>query len=253
MILQPGQPVKLISITGVDDAFKREAVHQYPDLEASLDNPDFLAVFIARVSSSNQGNPDHKKLLRYLISNRHWSPFEHVHITFEIASSRAIAAQILRHRSFTFQELSQRYAEVSDFYLSDCPRAQGKKNRQGSSEEKVSDQNWWVDLQKKVYQACEDGYREALDKGVCREQARFMLPLATMTRLYMTGPLRSWIHYLTLRVDAHSQEEHREIAVQIAANLEERFPTTFEALRHLGKTHPDYEVFCTGFAGEPVA
>lgn len=188
-------------------------------------------VYIARVSNpANQMNTETgEKLLRYLIKNQHFSPFEHVSCTFEIKTSRAIAAQILRHRSFTFQEFSQRYATVTKMEPLEW-RNQGKTNRQvGDEPANISSELLGkIDaLQDKAI----DIYNELITNGVAKECARMLLPLNSSTTLYMTGTLRSWIHYIELRSSQHTQKEHRDIAVEIGNQLEKVFPTVFIALK----------------------
>lgn len=195
--------------------------------------PEEFIVYIARVSNpANQLNTETgHKLIRYLIKNKHWSPFEHVNITFEIKTSRAIAAQILRHRSFTFQEFSQRYAQATDLEAIEW-RKQGKTNRQVGDEP--------VTLPRHLQYAVEECqrntkalYNQLIGEGIAKESARMILPLSTSTTIYMSGTLRSWIHYLELRCSEHTQKEHREIALNIKKGLEELFPETFKAINEL--------------------
>lgn len=198
------------------------------DLVSVTPNAEANILFCAR-ASSNQENTD-PGLLRYLIRNKHWSPFELAHMVVEIKTSRAIAQQILRHRSFSFQEFSQRYAEVEGNELYDAREA-GSSNRQSSLEPlNAGDQAWWYNKQKEVAEHCFAVYREALDLGIAKECARFVLPLSTTTKLYMSGSLRSWIHYLEQRCDEHTQLEHREIALRIRDIFYVQFPTVAEAL-----------------------
>lgn len=192
--------------------------------------PEEFVVYIARVSNpSNQLNVDTgEKLLKYLITHKHWSPYEHVSCSFEIQTSRAIAAQILRHRSFTFQEFSQRYAEVTELEHLEW-RMQGKTNRQvgdAPADLPIELQNIIADAQKHALVA----YGSLIESGVAKECARMVLPLNTSTTIYMTGTLRSWIHYLELRTSEHTQKEHRDIAVSIKDSLKLQFPLTFKAL-----------------------
>jgi len=188
-----------------------------------------MILYIARVSS-NQANSD-PGLLRYLIRNKHWSPFEMASMCIEINTSRAIAQQILRHRSFSFQEFSQRYATVSSAPLLHEARMRGATNRQSSlpaDNENVA--SWWTNAQREVFDLATRKYQEAVDAGIANEVARFILPLATPTKLYMAGTLRSWVHYLEQRTDEHTQAEHREIALSIADIFVDQFPTIAEAL-----------------------
>ena len=201
--------VRLISVT--------------PDAEATM-------AYIARVSSTNQENPEYAKLLKYCLDHQHWSVFEHAHMTLEISTSRMISAQILRHRSFTFSEFSQRYAEPMD-YVPVKARRQAEKNRQSSVDDLSEFHKTWFDfVQQKIWGDAEEAYNEALDRGIAKECARAILPMNTATRLYMTGSVRSWIHYLELRTQPDTQKEHREIAEDCNVIFVEQFPTVSEAL-----------------------
>lgn len=195
------------------------------------DGEDLIA-YMARVSApENQGNKDTgPKLVKYLIKHKHWSPLEMVNVCMEIETTRDIARQILRHRSFSFQEFSQRYAAVQGFELSEV-RLQDTKNRQNSIE--VGDSNlhhWWFQAQKRVRDDAELVYNMALAKGVAKEQARKLLPEGlTMSKMYMNGTLRSWLHYVDIRCDMATQKEHREVADKCKAELVKLFPNVMEA------------------------
>jgi thymidylate synthase (FAD) len=198
-------------------------------VEEKILSAEELIVYIARVSNpSNQLNSESSdKLLAYLVKNKHWSPFEMVDMTVEIITSRAIAQQILRHRSFSFQEFSQRYAEAVDIEPVQL-RAQAIKNRQ-SSTDKVNPELFFKGVTAEEYIAYHIGesqklYKALLEKGVAKECARMILPLTTQTRIYMKGSVRSWIHYLQIRCDEHTQLEHREIAQEIADIFRLNFP-----------------------------
>ena len=174
-----------------------------------------LVAYTARVSNpDNQDNAETAdKLLKYLIKHKHWSPFEMVNICLEIKTTRDIARQILRHRSFSFQEFSQRYAVAQDFTLREA-RMQDNKNRQNSIENADMDlQKTWERKQQGVIDEAKLAYQWALDKGIAKEQARAVLPEGnTMSTLYVNGTLRSWIHYIELRKDAGTLKEHRVVA-----------------------------------------
>ena len=174
-----------------------------------------LVAYTARVSNpDNQDNAETAdKLLKYLIKHKHWSPFEMVNICLEIKTTRDIARQILRHRSFSFQEFSQRYAVAQDFTLREA-RMQDHKNRQNSIDNADMDlQKTWERKQQGVIDEAKLAYQWALDKGIAKEQARAVLPEGnTMSTLYVNGTLRSWIHYIELRKDASTQKEHRVVA-----------------------------------------
>jgi len=186
----------------------------------------------ARVSNpANQGK-DGTKLIQYLIENKHWSPLEMASACFEIETTRDIARQILRHRSFSFQEFSQRYAEVSaiqDSFVFREARLQDVKNRQNSIENTDEELQNWFDYQvHSIQSAARQIYEEALKRGIAKEQARCVLPEGlTMSRMYMTGNIRSWKHYVDLRSGNGTQKEHQLIAQQILGQLSEHLPNLF--------------------------
>jgi thymidylate synthase (FAD) len=200
-----------------------------PLLDGLLDSED-LITYTARVSNpSNQTNlKTAPKLLKYLIDHKHWSPFEQVSATFEITTSRAIAAQILRHRSFTFQEFSQRYSKITNLESFNV-RKQSENNRQ-SSEEAVALPQEIVDNIRNYLIAGVEHYELLIKSGIAKECARMILPLCTQTTLYMTGSLRSWIHYVDLRSNSDTQLEHREIAIAIRDILSQEYPNVSQAL-----------------------
>jgi thymidylate synthase (FAD) len=186
-----------------------------------------LVAYAARVSNpTNQNNTaTAPKLLKYLMEHQHWSPFEMVSLTMEIKTTRDISRQILRHRSFSFQEFSQRYAEATEFEDREC-RLQDEKNRQNSIETDNQDiLEWWDTVQRNVIWAANNRYTEALKKGIAKEQARALLPEGlTGTTLYMAGTLRSWIHYCQLRSAHGTQKEHMQIAQECWKIISEHFP-----------------------------
>ena len=195
-----------------------------------------LIVYVARVSNpSNQLNSETSdKLIAYMVKNKHWSPFEMCDMTVEIVTSRGIAQQILRHRSFSFQEFSQRYAEVTDFEAVQL-RKSGTTNRQSSSEvfNPIIDGNIEASrLIENHLKESEDLYKSLLNAGVAKECARFVLPLTTQTKIYMKGSIRSWLTYLNVRLDTHTQIEHRQIAVKIANIITSEFPKISIALNN---------------------
>lgn len=199
------------------------------EIEGKKLSPEEIIVYIARVSNpDNQMNIETAdRLIRYLIKNKHWSPFEHVSLTFEIKTSRAIAAQILRHRSFVFQEFSQRYSSPTEMEPIQL-RKQAEKNRQSSTEE-INDEeiNKYLNEYLRLTQSF---YNDLIGKGVARECARMVLPLTTQTTIYMTGSVRSWIHYLEQRCDEHTQLEHRQIALEIRELIKPMFPNLSKAI-----------------------
>ena len=191
--------------------------------------------YVARVSNpQNQENPNVAGLLKYCIKHNHWSVFEQAHMSLEVETNRGIAAQILRHRSFTFQEFSQRYADTNliteRIPLPDL-RRQDTKNRQNSTDDlgdyvKLKFQSEIAEL----FEHSNNLYKRMLDAGVAKECARFVLPLATPTRIYMTGSVRSWIHYIDLRSAHGTQKEHMDIANACKQVFIEQFPICAEAL-----------------------
>lgn len=194
-----------------------------------------LVAYMARVSNpENQNNPESApKLIKYLAKNNHWSPFEMVNICMEIETTRDIARQILRHRSFSFQEFSQRYAEVpSDGFEYGEARMQDSKNRQNSLESDDNYlKNWWVAMQHRATADAEYIYQEALKKGIAKEVARKVLPEGlTKSRLYVNGTLRSWLHYVAIRCDSSTQKEHREVALLCKQEIAKAFPSIVEVL-----------------------
>ena len=191
--------------------------------------------YVARVSNpNNQENPKVSGLLKYCVTHQHWSVFEQAFMTLEIETTRGIAAQILRHRSFTYQEFSQRYAD-SSMLADEIPlfdlRRQDTKNRQNSIDD--IDPFTKQEFEIKIKRHFEEGmklYKEMLDANIAKECARFVLPLATPTRIYMSGSVRSWIHYISLRSANGTQKEHMDIADACKQIFVEQFPTVSEAL-----------------------
>jgi thymidylate synthase (FAD) len=196
-----------------------------------------LVAFCARVSNpSNQINTDtSEKLIKYLIKHQHWSPLEMVSACLEIETTRDIARQILRHRSFSFQEFSQRYADPTkdlSFVLREA-RLQDTKNRQNSVENtNLALATWWEERQKRVIREAEEAYAWAIENGIAKEQARAVLPEGlTVSRLYMNGTIRSWIHFIELRSANGTQKEHQEVARQCAKVIAEVFPLANELVK----------------------
>ena len=203
------------------------------DLPLDSDVLDLIA-YCARVSNpSNQTNTDTSdKLIKYLVKHKHWSPFEMANATLEIETTRDIARQILRHRSFTFQEFSQRYADPTKELTFNTreARLQDQKNRQNSVE--TDDeilQDMWTNMQEKVINEAIAAYKWAVVKGIAKEVARAVLPEGlTMSRMYVNGTIRSWLHYIDIRSDVATQKEHREIAMACAKAIAEIFPMITE-------------------------
>ena len=187
--------------------------------------------YCARVSNpSNQDNPAIEGLLSFCIKHGHWSVFEMANMVVEIETTRGIAAQILRHRSFSFQEFSQRYSEVEGFEEIQ-PRRQDKKNRQNSLDDlDENDKKWFDIVLKDLNRRSYSQYKEALSRGIAKESARFLLQLNTKTRLYMNGTIRSWIHYIQLRTHESTQKEHRDIAEEVKELFIDQFPIIARSL-----------------------
>ena len=202
-------------------------------ISVSPDSEKHMA-YCARVSNpNNQNNENYAGLLRYCIKHQHWSIFEQAFMTLEINTTRGLAAQILRHRSFTYQEFSQRYADANLLGSIPVPdlRSQDHKNRQNSIDDIPEKQK--KNLQNQIQRYFAEGldlYNELIREGVAKECARFVLPLATPTRLYMSGSVRSWIHYIDLRSGHGTQKEHMDIANECKSIFIEQFPTVSEAL-----------------------
>ena len=205
--------VKLVSVT--------------PDAEKTM-------AYIARVSNpSNQDNENYSGLLKYCIKHNHWSVFEQSTMTLEIETTRAIAAQILRHRSFTFQEFSQRYAKSNELGKIQLPdlRRQDLKNRQNSIDDLDPFTKQKLEAQMiTLFSSAQSLYNQMIEYGVAKECARMVLPMCTPTRIYMTGSCRSWIHYINLRSAHGTQKEHMDIAEECRKVFTEQFPTVSEAL-----------------------
>ena len=192
-----------------------------------------LIAYCARVSNpANQNNTETApRLLRYLIKHRHWSPFEMANMVVEIKTTRAIAAQILRHRSFSFQEFSQRYAAVQSVPQPPLLRRQDAKNRQNSIDDiPLDEQHAWSDQISEHYASSYALYDSLLQSGVAKECAREVLPLGSETTLYMNGTIRSWLHYVDLRGGPETQLEHRTVAMSIKDVIEKEMPDVYEAM-----------------------
>jgi len=204
-----------------------ELVAMTPDAEKNM-------AYIARVSNpKNQDNQDFEKLIKYCIKNEHWSVFEQAYMTLQIETNRGIAAQILRHRSFTFQEFSQRYADSTQLGNIPIPelRRQDNKNRQNSFSDLADEiSNKFESKIKIQFEQSIKLYEEMIQSGIAKECARFVLPLATPTRIYMTGSCRSWIHYISLRSAHGTQKEHMKIANECKDIFRKQFPSVAIAL-----------------------
>ena len=192
-----------------------------------------LVAYCARVSNpANQDNHETApRLLKYLIKHRHWSPFEMANMVVEIKTNRGIAAQILRHRSFSFQEFSQRYAAVLSFPRPPKLRRQDDKNRQNSIDNVDEDTKWYLEDEiNELYDKSVGLYEKMLEMGIAKECAREVLPIGSETTLYMNGTLRSWLHYIDLRAAPETQLEHRMIAESVKALIQDHCPSIYEAM-----------------------
>lgn len=215
-----------VSLISVTQALATEDLPQH--LQGS---PEALIAYCARVSSPNPDNTHYESLIAYCLKHKHWSPFEMIDLTVKIETSRAISQQILRHRSFVFQEFSQRYSEVTSGVELYEAREQDQKNRQNSIDAlPEEDKEWFITAQKRVHAISQLWYKQALKKGIAKECSRFLLPLNTKTTLFMKGSVRSWIHYLEVRCDPSTQKEHRDIALAVKNIFIEQFPTISKSL-----------------------
>ena len=212
----PHQTVRLVGYT-------------MPVLDEIDEDPEAMIAYAARVSSNNQENPEYDKLLNYMKRNKHWSPFEMANATLEIITTRDIARQILRHRSFSFQEFSQRYQVIPEMTIREA-RRQDMKNRQNSIDDmSIDDCVWWHDAQQQLSDTVTKLYQEALNRGIAKEQARVVLPEGlTMSKMYMNGTIRSWMHYCSLRKSNGTQLEHQDIANKCFNALVDIFPISME-------------------------
>jgi len=223
---------KIIAVT--QSIMKIETDGKYGDVNTRPMNAEEFIAYTARVSNpGNQYNTlTAPKLLKYLIDHKHWSPFEMVSVTMDIVTTRDIAHQIIRHRSFSFQEFSQRYSNPTEDmgFVTREARLQDHKNRQNSIETDDDDLHYqWLLQQRTVTTAANNAYKLAIELGIAKEQARAVLPEGlTKTRLYMSGTLRSWIHYIDVRAEEGTQKEHREIAIAAREEILKHFPSLKE-------------------------
>lgn len=226
-------------------------------LHAVTPNAEKTMVYIARVSNPKGQDPTRgpERLIRYCIRHGHWSVFEHAYMTVEINTTRGISAQLARHRSFTFQEFSQRYADVSllGFAVPPALRAQDPTNRQNSLDTlDVGVVSALTDKVRVHLDRTRELYEDLLAAGVAKECARFVLPLATPTRLYMTGNCRSWIHFIQLRMSSGTQREHQDVAEKVRAVFSETFPAVAAALEWLRQKGVEEKVPWDGTENERV-
>jgi len=223
--------VKLAIVDCISIYTTVHSMHTATLVHATNDGEKLIA-YMARVSNpKNQDNPSYDKLIKYLIDHKHWSPFEMVNICVEINTTRSVAAQILRHRSFSFQEFSQRYSVVTDLPVIPQLREQDSKNRQNSTD--TLPQQLTDELKSKIddlYAHSQDVYSLLITNGVAKECARDVLPLSSPTKLYMNGTLRSWLHYCDLRCGNGTQLEHKLIADQVKSLIKLCYPAVYRAM-----------------------
>lgn len=233
--------VRLVSKTNIDETYLTHLIEQATaDNQEFIENvqgPEGLMAYVARVSSSKQDSPTYAGLIKYCMNHGHWSILETANACFEIETSRVISAQMLRHRSFSFQEFSQRYAAVDDGGIQlFAARRQDLKNRQNSIDDLSEEiKNEWEQRQMANWRDAFAHYTWALDNGIAKECARAILPLQTTTKIYMNGTIRSWVHYINTRAEAATQKEHREVAEAIKAEFIKHFPVVSEAAGFTGK------------------
>jgi len=199
-------------------------------------DPEQLLIFIARVSSPNQTNPDYSKLLRYCWKNSHFSVFEQISLTMEVETDLATSMQLLRHRSLFFQQLSRRYSSDNVEFVYIEAREQDSKNRQSSTDSLSPMDKAWFQVQKQMIEAkAITAYKEAIAKGIAKETARYLLPTSLKTKMYVTGNLRNFIHYILVREKNGTQKEHVDLALAIKNQIKIHFPHTFNAVWEEGK------------------
>lgn len=227
--------VKLIAQTKIDQTYLEELMEKASKDELefidNIQNLEGLIAYVARVSSSKQKNPSYAGLIKFCMKHGHWSILEMGNVSFEIKTTRMISPQILRHRSFSFQEFSQRYQSLDEsgieLYVA---RRQDKKNRQNSIDDVPDNiKKEWETRQLNNWKRSFEDYTWALDNEIAKECARAVLPLQSVTKMYMNGTLRSWVHYVNLRSDPATQKEHRDIADAIKEKLKANFPIIAEA------------------------
>jgi len=218
----------------IDSLIDIEEVTDISDLEFYRNiqrDPEQLMIYIARVSSPKQTNPDYAKLLRYCWRQGHFSVFEQVNITMEVETDLATSMQLLRHKSLCFQQLSRRYSSDNVEFMYIEARKQDNKNRQNSTEDLNTEDRTWFQVQKQMLeQKAITAYNEAIQRGIAKETARYLLPTSLKTKLYVTGNLRNLIHYILVREQRGTQKEHRDLALAIKKEIKRSFPVTFSAV-----------------------
>ena len=224
-MVDPDYVDSLIDIEEVADAKTLKFYHTIKK------DPEQLMIFLARVSSPNQLNPDYAKLLHYCWTHGHFSVFEQVSCTIEVETDLNVAAQLLRHRSFVFQQLSRRYSSQAPEFVTVEARGQDLKNRQNSLDNLTETQKLeFLAMQSNVMSLASKYYEKAIEMGVAKEIARYLLPTSTKTKLYVTGTLRSFLHYVNVRTDPSTQLEHRNLALAIKQQICYNFPVTASAV-----------------------
>ena len=224
-MVDPDYVDSLIDVDEVDDIKKLEF---YRNIKT---NPEQLMIYIARVSSPNPLNPDYAKLLKYCWNHGHVSVFEQVSLTMEVETDLNIAQQLIRHRSLFFQQLSRRYSSDGVDFVTIEARRQDKTNRQNSIDDlDEQTKTWFLMAQNNVHVTAKKYYEEAIQKGIAKEVARYLLPTATKTKLYVTGPLRNFLTYINTRTAEGTQKEHRDLAEAIKLQIKIHFPVTANAV-----------------------
>lgn len=228
--------IKLVSKTIINEDYLHHLMKSVKNQDGidfinNIKDSEGLIAYIARVSSTKQDNPNYAGLIKYCMNHGHWSILETANACFEIETSRAIASQILRHRSFSFQEFSQRYAAVDSSGIEIfVARRQDTKNRQNSIDDLTKEvKQEWEDRQLANWKSSFENYQWALDNDIAKETARAVLPLQTSTKMYMNGTIRSWVHYIKLRSDPSTQKEHRDIANAIKEQMIKYYPVVSKA------------------------
>ena len=221
-------PIYVESLTDFEEP---EDIQQLEFMRKIKRDPEQLMIYIARVSSPNQINPSYEKLLKYCWEHGHFSVFEQINCTIEVETDLNVAAQLLRHRSFVFQQLSRRYSSQKPEFVILEARGQDLKNRQNSLDNLTDHQKLeFLAMQSNVISQAAKYYEKAIDMGIAKEVARYLLPTSTKTKLYVTGTLRSFIHYVNVRSDVSSQLEHRDLAIAVKDQLCYHFPVTAKAV-----------------------
>lgn len=230
-ILVSKQMVDEVYIDHLTQGEEPQTIQELEFLRQLKTNPEQLMIYIARVSSPQQQNPDYAKLLRYCWKHGHFSVFEQVNLTMEVETDLATSMQLLRHRSLCFQQLSRRYSSDNVDFVYIEARKQDLKNRQNSTDDLSSEDKIWFQTQKQMLEMkALNAYNEAIQRGIAKETARYLLPTSLKTKLYVTGNLRNFIHYVLVREKNGTQKEHQDLALAVKKEIKRNFPVTHEAV-----------------------